>query len=158
MFEADAPMRMERGEVAEVPPGALLPGNPPVDPRDLGQGPLRPADALDQVALAQSVAADQCRRNLRIGGGGGGGPRPSGAPFPCGSMSRTPVTSGAAGACRVSGRCSSVVVMVVAFADGAEKREGGGAASGRLLRLPPGGGNDTSGTGGERPPEVVLGS
>jgi len=50
---------MERGEVAEVTPGAGLFGRPPVDPYDLGQGAPAVAQAFDEVALAQAVTADQ---------------------------------------------------------------------------------------------------
>ncbi len=68
VLQADAAVRVERGEVAEVRPGAQLAGGASVDARDLGQGPLRAPDAFDQVALAQPMAADQGRCDLRIGG------------------------------------------------------------------------------------------
>ncbi len=59
VFEAEPRVRVQRGQLAEATPGALPVERAAAHPDDAGEGAAVSAHALDQVALAQAVAADQ---------------------------------------------------------------------------------------------------
>ncbi len=147
VFEADAVVRVERGEVAEVASAAEVRRFAAVDAGDLGQGALGAPDALDEVALAQPVAPDQGRRDLRVGGGGEEARGPQ-MPLPVRvDVENTGDERGGRGLLDHGRVFESGGHGGSPFTDGRRQTgRGGEAASGRRGQPPPGGGNGTSGT------------